>query len=130
MILLILPDVFLLSNDISFLVDQEVLIQIMPSHINSALPVILTKLKHLYIFVHAVFEKDTETFRFNKLLLACINQKYNLWMIYMIFHPPFQITDLKNFKIKNVFMVHAYLNKYLKVNNFKIKLRIRKFIRH
>ena len=59
-------------NDISFLIDQEVLIQIMPSHINIALPVILTKLKHLYIFVHAVFEKDTETFRFNKLLLPCI----------------------------------------------------------
>lgn len=63
MILLILSNVFLLSNDISFLIDQEVLIQIMPSHIDSALPVILTKLKHLYIFVHVVFEKDTETFR-------------------------------------------------------------------
>ena len=73
MILLILPDVFLLSNDISFLIDQEVLIQIiMPSHINSVLPVILTKLKHLSIFVHAVFEKDTATFRFKKLLLPCI----------------------------------------------------------
>lgn len=34
----------------------------------------------------------------------------------MIFHTPFQITDLKNFKMKNVFTVHVYLNKYLKVN--------------
>lgn len=34
----------------------------------------------------------------------------------MIFHTPFQITDLKNFKIKNVFIMHVCLNKYLKVN--------------
>ena len=52
MILLILPDVFLLSNDISFLIDQEVLIQIMLSHINSALPVILTKLISICIFLY------------------------------------------------------------------------------
>jgi len=52
--LLILSDVFLLSNDISFLIDQEVLIVKMLSHIDSMLQLSILYLK-IYNFQRRAF---------------------------------------------------------------------------